>query len=103
MCSGGEDRREGKAGQSRAVLAHLSACARPGCWEWPTVGVEQEFGGDMNELVYAGDCPSAVGTDCMWKRQCEGLTSSSTAEACPGSLGVGLGDCVCVYLNFVCI
>lgn len=98
MCSGGEDRREGKAGQSRAVLAHLSACARPGCWEWPTVGVEQEFGGDMNELVYAGDCPSAVGTDCMWKRQCEGLTSSSTAEACPGSLGVGLGDCVCVYL-----
>lgn len=52
-------------------------------------------------------------THCVWKRQHEGLTSSSPAEACPGALGMGLGRlrmCVSIELgtvsrgmNLVCI
>lgn len=36
--------------------------------EWPTVGAQQELGGEMNELVYVGDCPCAAVTDSMWQR-----------------------------------
>lgn len=67
----------------------------------------------MNDLVYDGLSPSAVVTHCVWKRQHEGLTSSSPAEACPRVLGMGLvGLCMCVSvesgtvsrgMNLVCI
>lgn len=50
------------------------------------------------ELVYDELCPSAVVTHGVRKRQHEGLTSSSPAEACPGALAMDLWDCVCVYL-----
>lgn len=48
-------------------------------------------------LYMLGTRPSAVVTHCVWKREHEGLTSSSPAEACPGALGMGLvGLCMCV-------
>lgn len=67
----------------------------------------------MSELTYARDCPSAMVTHCIWKRQYEGFPFSSPAEACPGAWVLGLGGlcvCVCVELgkvsrdmNTVCI
>lgn len=60
----------------------------------------------MTKLVYIGDCPCAVVTDCVRQRQYEGLTSSSLLRFVPGPWVWRLEDCVCICrigdMNLVC-